>query len=61
MRVKRTLYPVDRKDRDGNYRLFVQPARWRVEKVGWGEWKAKPNPVEPTFGNRIFLPNLRND
>jgi hypothetical protein len=61
VRVRRTLYPVDSKDRDGNYRLFVQPARWKLERAGWGLWIPKPNKEEVSFGNKIFLPGLRND
>ena len=61
MRRARTLYPVDGKDRDGNYRMFVQPARWKLERAGWGVWVPKPNQSEVSFGHKIFLNNLRND
>jgi hypothetical protein len=53
---KRTLYPVDCKDRDGNWKLFVQPARWKLERAGWGLWVPKVNQSEVSFGAKFFLP-----
>ena len=54
------MFPVDHKDRDGNWYCFVEPARWKVEKAGWGKWLPKPN-QEKWEPKTIFLPNLRND
>lgn len=59
MRRKLTLFPKDHKDRDGNYYCFVEPARWKLEKAGWGLWLPKPNP-EKWAPKLISLPNLRS-